>query len=194
MGSPLSIELTQKSPITVSGVIIHPRYRIPSDGRQAGTAAPVASRCLAFSGTWWLVGADWDASRGCHRAEGINVLRQAAVKPRTAAVCFARSPTPSAPGPTRTRSFAQPLLAWWEDASPLEKLRSKLVQSRKSPMIDRRTFLATGVVAAAASFGASAARIAQTPRANGPAPWVRCPARASCAGIGGSNTPSCILR
>lgn len=60
-------------------------------------------------------------------------------------------------------------------------------------MIDRRTFLATGVVAAA-SFGVSAAGIAQTPGANGPAPWGRCPASDSCAGIGGSNTPSCILR
>ncbi len=61
-------------------------------------------------------------------------------------------------------------------------------------MIDRRTFLATGVAAAAAaSVSASAARIAQTPRANGPAPWGQCLARASCAGIGGSNTPSCIF-
>lgn len=43
-------------------------------------------------------------------------------------------------------------------------------------MIDRRTFLATGVAAAAAaSVSASAARIAQTPRANGPAPWGAVP-------------------
>ncbi|WP_152414142.1 hypothetical protein, partial [Xanthomonas phaseoli] len=47
--------------------------------------------------------------------------------------------------------LASPSVAAGQDSSPLEKLRSKLVQSRKSPMIDRRTFLATGVVAAAAS-------------------------------------------
>lgn len=41
-------------------------------------------------------------------------------------------------------------------------------------MIDRRTFLATGVVAAA-SFSASAARIAQTPRASSPEPWGAVP-------------------
>lgn len=44
-------------------------------------------------------------------------------------------------------------------------------------MIDRRTFLATGVVAATASFSASAARIVQTPRANGPAPWGALPSK-----------------
>ncbi len=44
-------------------------------------------------------------------------------------------------------------------------------------MIDRRTFLATGVVAAAASFSSPAARITQTPRANGPAPWGALPSK-----------------
>ncbi|UYK75804.1 alpha-L-fucosidase [Xanthomonas sacchari] len=42
-------------------------------------------------------------------------------------------------------------------------------------MIDRRTFLATGVVAVAAGFSASAARIVAAPRPKGPAPWGAVP-------------------
>ena len=56
---------------------------------------------------------------------------QPAVKPRTAAACFACSAASAAQGPTRARSLAQASVVQGRTVPPLEKLRSEIVQSRR---------------------------------------------------------------